>query len=428
MKVTDGNATDFDVIADDLRNFCKQFDVQEIPYDPAMSRYFATKLAEEGLPLVEIRRAPMFFTQPLIQVENTVLEPASSSTTPTRDDLDDEQRRRARLEDHGPQAPDQGREENKIDGPVASLLALGRSMVNATTATPQIYDAMTAAAKLDQHAPPVARAHGLVASVRSRGTAPRRSCAGQRARALKWGRHRWDDWVRGNVGSTVKRQRTVCASRLRGLGLRQPDRRVDREHAVAHLPPRQDGDREAYKGFTVVAAERRPQAWLVSHNRGSTLSARAVPRRCLRAHSSRISHQPCGGRIRADPPDRIEVRKVDGRLHYVIAPDPQGDGYDTATRTEVVDQDDMLHVAGPGFNGRRSLSQLPVRAAQPRWHRGRGGQPVGAVHGRRRAPRLRAFEVPGDMKEDQREVLRQSWISRHTGQGAKKAPWCWPAA
>ena len=62
VKVTDGNATDFDVIADDLRNFCKQFDVQEIPYDPAMSRYFATKLAEEGLPLVEIRRAPMFFT------------------------------------------------------------------------------------------------------------------------------------------------------------------------------------------------------------------------------------------------------------------------------------------------------------------------------------------------------------------------------
>ena len=24
--------------------------------------------------------------------------------------------------------------------------------------------------------------------------------------------------------------------------------------------------------------------------------------------------------------------------------------------------------------------------------------------------------------KDQREVLRQSWISRHTGQGAKKAP------
>ena len=39
-----------------------------------MSRYFATKLSEEGLPLVEIRRAPLFFTQPLIQVENLVLE------------------------------------------------------------------------------------------------------------------------------------------------------------------------------------------------------------------------------------------------------------------------------------------------------------------------------------------------------------------
>ena len=35
--------------------------------------------------------------------------------------------------------PTKEREENKIDGPVASLLALGRSMINATTATPQIY-------------------------------------------------------------------------------------------------------------------------------------------------------------------------------------------------------------------------------------------------------------------------------------------------
>ena len=31
VKVTDGNATDFDVIADDLRNFCKRFQVEEIP-------------------------------------------------------------------------------------------------------------------------------------------------------------------------------------------------------------------------------------------------------------------------------------------------------------------------------------------------------------------------------------------------------------
>jgi phage terminase large subunit-like protein len=83
VTVTDGNATDFDVIADDMREDARRFDLQEIDYDPAMSRYFATKLAEEGLPMVEIRQAPMFFTQPLIQIE-TSCSSASCGTTATR--------------------------------------------------------------------------------------------------------------------------------------------------------------------------------------------------------------------------------------------------------------------------------------------------------------------------------------------------------
>ena len=139
VTVTDGNATDFDVIADDLRNFCKQFQVEEIPYDPAMSRYFATKLSEEGLPLVEIRQAPLFFTQPLIQVENMVLErKLEHDANPVMTwMMSNVVVRVSKIT--GLKHPTKEREENKIDGPVASLLALGRSMINATTATPQIY-------------------------------------------------------------------------------------------------------------------------------------------------------------------------------------------------------------------------------------------------------------------------------------------------
>lgn len=133
VKVTDGNATDFDVIADDLRNFCKQFRVQEIPYDPAMSRYFATKLAEEGLPLVEIRQAPMFFTQPLIQVENLVLErKLEHDANPVMTwMMSNVVVRVSKIT--GLKHPTKEREENKIDGPVASLLSLGRAMLNEST-------------------------------------------------------------------------------------------------------------------------------------------------------------------------------------------------------------------------------------------------------------------------------------------------------
>ena len=129
VTVTDGNATDFHVTADDPRNFYKQFDVQEIPYDPAMSRYFATKLAEEGLPLVEIRQAPMFFTQPLIQVENLVLErKLEHDANPVMTwMMSNVVVRVSKIT--GLKHPTKEREENKIDGPVAALLAIGRALV-----------------------------------------------------------------------------------------------------------------------------------------------------------------------------------------------------------------------------------------------------------------------------------------------------------
>jgi phage terminase large subunit-like protein len=127
--VTDGNATDFDVIADDLRRFCKDFDVQEIPFDPAMSRYFATKLVQEGLPLVEVRQAPLFFTQPLIQVENLVLEKhlhfdGNPVFTWMMGNVEVSVSRFSGLKH-----PTKARDENKIDGPVALLLAMGRAIV-----------------------------------------------------------------------------------------------------------------------------------------------------------------------------------------------------------------------------------------------------------------------------------------------------------
>lgn len=130
VTVTDGNATDFDVIADDLRNDCKAFDVQEIAFDPAMSRYFATKLVEEGLPMVEIRQAPMFYTQPLIQVENLVLtRKLTHDANPVMTwMISNVVVTVSRVT--GLKHPSKQREENKIDGPVAALMALGRAMLN----------------------------------------------------------------------------------------------------------------------------------------------------------------------------------------------------------------------------------------------------------------------------------------------------------
>ena len=128
VEVTDGDITDFDVLAEHMRADCKQFDMQEIAFDPALSMYFATKLIEEGLPLVEIAQRSLFFTPPLIQVENLVLEKklkfdGNPVMTWMVSNLVVKVSKYNEL-----RSPTKERPENKIDGPMAMLMALGRAM------------------------------------------------------------------------------------------------------------------------------------------------------------------------------------------------------------------------------------------------------------------------------------------------------------
>ncbi len=130
VQVTDGDITDFDVLAEDMRGYCKQFDMQEIAFDPALSMYFAGKLIEEGLPLVEIAQRAMFFTPPLIQVENLVLEKklkfdGNPVMTWMVSNLVVKVSKFNEL-----RSPTKERPENKIDGPMAMLMALGRALAN----------------------------------------------------------------------------------------------------------------------------------------------------------------------------------------------------------------------------------------------------------------------------------------------------------
>lgn len=128
VVVTDGALTDFDVLADDMRTYCRRFDVQEIAFDPALSMYFAGKLIEEGLPLVEIAQRAMFFTPALIQVENLVLEgKLQHDGNPVMawmvSNLVVKQSKFNEL-----MQPTKERPENKIDGVISMLMALGRAL------------------------------------------------------------------------------------------------------------------------------------------------------------------------------------------------------------------------------------------------------------------------------------------------------------
>lgn len=138
VTVTDGDLTDFDCVADDMRAMCRRFDVQEIAFDPALSMYFAGKLLEEGLPMVEITQRPVFFTPVLIQVENLVREGRfCHEDNPVMawmvSNLVVKQSKFNEL-----MAPTKERPENKIDGPMAMLMGLGRALVLAPP--PSVYE------------------------------------------------------------------------------------------------------------------------------------------------------------------------------------------------------------------------------------------------------------------------------------------------
>jgi phage terminase large subunit-like protein len=128
VHVNPGNLTDFDIIADDLRTDCKQHDVQEIAFDPALSMYFAGKLVAEGLPMVEIQQRSLFFTQVLLQVENLVLAgKLKHDNNPVMNwmvgNLVVKKSKYNEL-----MAPTKDRDEDKIDGAMSMLMALGRAL------------------------------------------------------------------------------------------------------------------------------------------------------------------------------------------------------------------------------------------------------------------------------------------------------------
>ena len=86
------------------------------------------KYIEEGLPMVEITQRALFFTPPLIQVENLVHEgklrhEGNPVMTWMVSNLVVKVSKFNEL-----RAPTKERPENKIDGPIAMLMALGRAL------------------------------------------------------------------------------------------------------------------------------------------------------------------------------------------------------------------------------------------------------------------------------------------------------------
>jgi phage terminase large subunit-like protein len=127
LTVTEGAVIDFEVIEQGLLSDASRFDVREIPYDPFQATQLSTRMAAQGLPMVEMRPTVLNFSEPMKNLEALVLEKRLhhnadpvmawmvSNVVCHRDAKDNIY-------------PRKERPENKIDGVVALIMALGRAM------------------------------------------------------------------------------------------------------------------------------------------------------------------------------------------------------------------------------------------------------------------------------------------------------------
>lgn len=113
-------------------------------------------------------------------------------------------------------------------------------------------------------------------------------------------------------------------------------------------------------------------------------------------------------------PQQVMVDTVGDRLVYLYSDDGKIKAYD---------QDDVLHIPGPGFDGKRGMSQIQYVLRQPVNIAIDAGNQAASMLGEGLRPDL-ALVAPRETKlgQEQIDMLRMQWASRYSGIANSKAP------
>ena len=127
LVATPGNVTDFRYIADDLDEYKSMFQINRLGYDPFQAVQFATEREDEGFDMVEYGQTVKNFSQPMKELEALILQKQ------LRLQFDPVLLWMfgnvvARLDKKDNIFPNKEREENKIDGVVALIMALALAL------------------------------------------------------------------------------------------------------------------------------------------------------------------------------------------------------------------------------------------------------------------------------------------------------------
>ena len=130
LRATDGAEIDFDIIREDVRADASRFRVLEVVYDPWRATQLAHQLAKDGATVVEYRQTVQNMSAPMKEVMaavkscrfhhdgNPVLAWMMSNVVAKEDAKENIY-------------PRKDKPEQKIDGPVAIIMGVGRAIANA---------------------------------------------------------------------------------------------------------------------------------------------------------------------------------------------------------------------------------------------------------------------------------------------------------
>ncbi len=143
LQVTDGEVIDFDQIEDEIRADASTLQLGEVACDPWQATQLISHMLEEGAPMVEYRQTVQSMSEPMKALEALVLQGnivhdgnpmmtwMVSNVVCHRDVKDNIY-------------PRKEREENKIDGVVAAIMALGRTITGQSSVMPDDYELVVA--------------------------------------------------------------------------------------------------------------------------------------------------------------------------------------------------------------------------------------------------------------------------------------------
>lgn len=74
LEATPGNVIDFDYIEDEIEEISKQYEIQEVAYDPFQATQFSVHMLERGFPMVEFGATVKNFSEPMKELEALILK------------------------------------------------------------------------------------------------------------------------------------------------------------------------------------------------------------------------------------------------------------------------------------------------------------------------------------------------------------------